>query len=197
MSRLLHPFTPPAKDTSDFVNIASAEGAVLTTTDGRQILDGMASLWYCNVGYGHPKVTEAITRQLSSIHAHHIFDPFTNDMAEAAAAAIAERAPMSDSKVFFGQSGSEAVDTALKLARAAQVQAGHPEKTLVVSRTNGYHGTNFGGTSAQGLVLNREGWGDLVPHFLEVPHDDIEGMATAFAEHGSRIAAVIFGFFGS
>lgn len=191
MSRLLHPFTPPAKDTSDFVNIASAEGAVLTTTDGRQILDGMASLWYCNVGYGHPKVTEAITRQLSSIHAHHIFDPFTNDMAEAAAAAIAERAPMSDSKVFFGQSGSEAVDTALKLARAAQVQAGHPEKTLVVSRTNGYHGTNYGGTSAQGFADYRVGWGELVPGHIHVPGNDVEALATVFAERGAEIAAVI------
>ena len=126
------------------------KGSVLTLKDGREILDGMGSLWYCNVGYGHPKVTEAIKSQLDTIHAHHIFDPFTNDLAETLAAEIADRAPMPDSKVFFAQSGSEAVDTALKLARAAQAQAGHPEKTLVVSRTNGYHGTAYGGTSAQG-----------------------------------------------
>ena len=126
MSRLLHPFTPPAKDTGPFLNVASGQGAVLTLKDGREILDGMGSLWYCNVGYGHPAVNEAIKAQLDRIHAHHIFDPFTNDVAEAAAAAIAERAPTDDSKVFFAQSGSEAVDTALKLARAAQVQAGHP-----------------------------------------------------------------------
>ena len=62
MSRLLHPFTIPAKDTSDFVNIVSGKGAVLTLSDGREILDGMASLWYCNVGYSHPKVNEAIKR---------------------------------------------------------------------------------------------------------------------------------------
>ena len=130
MSRLLHPFTPPAKDTGDFLNIVSGKGSVLTLKDGREILDGMGSLWYCNVGYGHPKVTEAIKSQLDTIHAHHIFDPFTNDLAETLAAEIADRAPMPDSKVFFAQSGSEAVDTALKLARAAQAQAGHPEKTL-------------------------------------------------------------------
>lgn len=191
MSRLLHPFTPPAKDTADFVNIASAKGAVLTTTDGREILDAMASLWYCNVGYGHPKVTEAITRQLSSIHAHHIFDPFTNDVAEAAAAAIVERAPTAGGKVFFGQSGSEAVDTALKLARAAQFQAGHPEKTLVISRTNGYHGTNYGGTSAQGFPEYRAGWGELVPGHIHVPGNDVEALASVFAERGAEIAAVI------
>ncbi len=191
MSRLLHPFTIPAKDTSDFVRIVSGKGAVLTLSDGREILDGMASLWYCNVGYSHPKVNEAIISQLDSIHAHHIFDPFTNDVAEAAATAIAERAPMPGGKVFFGQSGSEAVDTALKLARAAQVQAGHPEKTIVISRTNGYHGTNYGGTSAQGFDAYREGWGGLVPDHVQVPGNDIEALATVFAEHGAHVAAVI------
>ena len=75
MSRLLHPFTPPAKDTGDFLNIVSGKGSVLTLKDGREILDGMGSLWYCNVGYGHPKVTEAIKSQLDTIHAHHISIP--------------------------------------------------------------------------------------------------------------------------
>ena len=107
MSRLLHPFTPPAKDTEPFVNIASGKGAVLTLKDGREIIDAMGSLWYCNVGYGHPKVTQAIKDQLDTIHAHHIFDPFTNDVAEGAAAAIVERAPTDGGKVFFAQSGSE------------------------------------------------------------------------------------------
>ena len=100
MSRLLHPFTPPAKDTGDFLNIVSGKGSVLTLKDGREILDGMGSLWYCNVGYGHPKVTEAIKSQLDTIHAHHIFDPFTNDLAETLAAEIADRAPMPTARSF-------------------------------------------------------------------------------------------------
>ncbi len=191
MSQLLHPFTPPAKDTSGFVNVASGQGSVLTLSDGRQILDAMASLWYCNVGYGHPKVNAAITDQLSRIHGHHIFDPFTNDIAEAAAAAISQRAPMPGGKVFFGQSGSEAVDTALKLARAAQRQAGHPEKQIVISRTKGYHGTNYGGTSAQGFAEYRLDWGDLLPHHVHVPGDDVEALASVFAEHGDKVAAVL------
>ena len=191
MSRLLHPFTPPAKDTEPFVNIASGKGAVLTLKDGREVIDAMGSLWYCNVGYGHPKVTQAIKDQLDTIHAHHIFDPFTNDVAEAAADAIVERAPTDGGKVFFAQSGSEAVDTALKLARAAQAQAGHPEKTIVISRTNGYHGTAYGGTSAQGFPEYRAGWGGLVPDHIHVQGDDIEAMASVFAEKGAEIAAVI------
>ena len=191
MSRLLHPFTPPAKDTGPFVNVASGDGAVLTLKDGRQVIDAMASLWYCNVGYGHPKVTAAIKAQLDTIHAHHIFDPFTNDVAEAAAAAIVERAPTDGGKVFFAQSGSESVDTALKLARAAHVQAGHPEKMIVISRTNGYHGTAYGGTSAQGFPEYRAGWGGLVPDHIHVAGDDIEAMASVFAEKGAQVAAVI------
>ena len=65
----------------------------------------------------------------------------------------------------------------MKLARAAQAQAGHPEKTLVVSRTNGYHGTAYGGTSAQGFPEYREGWGELVPGHIHVPGDDVEALA--------------------
>jgi adenosylmethionine-8-amino-7-oxononanoate aminotransferase len=104
---------------------------------------------------------------------------------------IVERSPHPDGRVFLGCSGSEAVDTALKLARLVQQRRGQEGRQVMIRRTNGYHGTNFGGTSAQGIALNREGWGDLVPHFIEVPHDDLEAAATVFAEHGERIAAVL------
>ena len=104
---------------------------------------------------------------------------------------IAERSPHPDGRVFLSCSGSEAVDTALKIARLTMQRRGEADRQIVVKRTNGYHGTNFGGTSAQGIAPNREGWGDLVPHFLEVPHDDLEAAASLFAEHGDRIAAVL------
>ena len=65
------------------------------------------------------------------------------------------------------------------------------KKQIILRRTNGYHGTNFGGTSAQGIAPNREGWGDLVPHFLEIPNNDIEAAASVFSNHGSEIAAMI------
>ena len=104
---------------------------------------------------------------------------------------IVERSPHPDGRTFLGCSGSEAVDTALKLARLVQQRRGAEGRQVVIKRTNGYHGTNFGGTSAQGIAPNREGWGDLVPHFLEVPHDDLEAVASIFAEQGDRIAAVL------
>ena len=104
---------------------------------------------------------------------------------------IVERSPHPDGRVFLGSSGSEAKDTGFKIARVGMQQRREAERQIIVKRTNGYHGTNFGGTSAQGIAPNREGWGDLVPHFIEVPHDDLEAAAQIFAEHGDRIAAVL------
>jgi len=104
---------------------------------------------------------------------------------------IVERSPHPDGRVFLAGSGSEAVDTVLKMVRQYHQLAGDVERQVVVRRTHGYHGTNFGGTSAQGIAPNREGWGDLVPHFEEIPNDDLEAAATLFADRGDRIAAVI------
>ncbi len=188
---LLHPFSEPAKSESDFVNVVSAEGSVLTDDTGKQYLDGMASLWYCQVGHGRREIIDAVTTQLNTLATYNTFDPFTNDRAREAAALIASKSPLPDARVFLGCSGSEAIDTSLKLARIVQQRRGRPDKQMIVRRTHGYHGTNFGGTSAQGIEPNREGWGELVPHFVEVPNDNIEEAAKVFAEHGERIAAVV------
>ena len=79
----------------------------------------------------------------------------------------------------------------MKLARVAHVLAGHPERTLIISRTRGYHGANYGGTSAQGIAPNREGFGPLVADVVQVPADDLEALATLMAERGNEVAAVI------
>ncbi len=188
---LIHPFSPPSKDGGAYLNLVSGEGAIVTDTDGNSYVDGMSSLWYANLGYGNEEVVAAISAQLKKIHAYHVFDPFTNDPAEQVADRIAGLAPIDNGRVFLGQSGSEAIDTALKIARAAQIRAGHPEKQLIISRTAGYHGTNYGGTSAQGIQPNREGFGDLLSHHVVVPNDDIEHMAKVFAERGNEVAAVL------
>ncbi len=190
-AHLLHPFSEPIKPEADFINIVSAEGAVLTDDTGKQYLDGMASLWYCQVGHGRREMIDAITAQARKLATYNTFDPFTNEPARAVAALIADKSPFDDPRVFLGCSGSEAVDTALKIARLVQQRRGHDDKQIIIRRTHGYHGTNFGGTAAQGIAPNREGWGDLVPHFIEVPNDNIEDVAKAFARHGERIAAVI------
>jgi len=188
---LLHAFAPPAKAEADFVNIVRGEGSLLWDDAGNEYVDGLASLWYCQVGHGRTEIVDAVAEQMRRLEAYNIFDPFTNEPAAQAAAMIVERSPHPDGRVFLGCSGSEAVDTVLKMVRQFHQLAGDAERQVVVRRTHGYHGTNFGGTSAQGIAPNREGWGDLVPHFEEIPNDDLEAAATLFADRGDRIAAVI------
>jgi len=175
----------------DFVDIVRGEGSLVFDADGKDYVDGMANLWLCQVGHGRAEIVDAVTTQMHQIEAYNTFAPFTNGPAARVAEMIVERSPHPDGRTFLGCSGSEAVDTALKLARLIQQRRGTEGRQIVIKRTNGYHGTNFGGTSAQGIAPNREGWGDLVPHFLEVPHDDLEAVASIFAEQGDRIAAVL------
>ena len=136
---------------------------MLWDADGNEYIDAMASLWYCAVGHGRREIADAVADQIGSIEAYSCFDPFTNAPADELAEKLVTLTAIPDARVFFCGSGSEAVDTAMKLARLTHVMAGHPERTLIISRTRGYHGTNFGGTSAQGIAANREGWGPLVP----------------------------------
>ncbi len=188
-SSFLHPFTMPRKD--EFITIVSGHDAVVVDDQGNEYIDGMASLWYCNVGHGREEIADAIASQAATLAAYHTFDPFTNIPTEQVAAKITELSPFDEARVFLGSSGSEAVDTAMKLARIAHREAGHPEKQIIVSRERGYHGTNYGGTSIQGIAPNREGFGQLVPDIINVVADDDEAMKRIFAEHGDKIAAVI------
>ena len=188
---LLHPFSPPGMPEGDFVEIVRGEGSLVFDSNGREYVDAMANLWLCQVGHGRTEIIDAVTAQMHQMEAYNTFAPFTNGPAARVAEMVAERSPHPDGRVFLGCSGSDAVDTALKIARQVQQRRGQDGRQVIVKRTNGYHGTNFGGTSAQGIAPNREGWGDLVPNFLEVPHDDLEATASIFADHGDRIAAVL------
>lgn len=185
----LHPFSKPTRDS--FVSIARGRGALLWDTNGKEYVDAMGSLWYCNVGHGRARIAEAVHAQMLELETYSAFDPFTHPMAEALAERLVGLTRIPDARVFLCCSGSEAIDTAIKLARLSHVMAGHPERTVVISRNRGYHGTNMGGTSAQGIAPNRDGWGPLVPDIVQAPHDDIEATALMMAEHSGRLAAVI------
>lgn len=187
----LHPFAPPTRPQEQFIRIVGGEGAEIWDDQGRRYIDGMASLWYMNVGHGRPEMVEAIARQAQALAAYHTFDPFSNEPSERLAETISGLAPMPDTRVFFCCSGSEAVDSAMKLARLAHHQAGQPQRQLIISRQHGYHGTNFGGTSAQGIPPNREGWGALVGEVEVVSAWNIEEVARLFAERGDEVAAVL------
>jgi putrescine aminotransferase len=185
----LHPFARPAA--TDFTTIVRGEGAAVWDADGTRYVDALASLWFCGIGHGRAEVADAISHQARTLASFHTFERYTNEPAELLCDTLAGLAPMDDARVFLTSSGSEAIDTAMKLARLAHVRSSHPERTLIVSRTNGYHGTAYGGTSAQGLPLNKEGWGPMVDDVVQVDHEDIEDAARLFAQHGERIAAVI------
>lgn len=187
--KFLHSFAKPTRES--FISIERGEGALLWDSTGRQLIDGIASLWYCQIGHGRADMAQAIAAQVDTLEAYSIFDPFTNPMADAAAERIASLAPLPDARVFLCCSGSESIDSAMKIARTAQIQAGHPERTIIITRGRGYHGTNYGGTSAQGIPLNKVGYGTLLDGVLQVDADDIEAMSLLMAEHSGHIAAVI------
>jgi adenosylmethionine-8-amino-7-oxononanoate aminotransferase len=163
----------------------------LWDSNGRQYIDAIGSLWYCQVGHGRTEIAEAVAAQISTLETYSTFDPFTNQKADELAAKLQSISALPQSRVFLCGSGSEAVDTAMKLARVAQGQAGHPERTIIISRMRGYHGTNYGGTSAQGLPLNKQGFGQLLPEVVQVDSDNLEDLAMFMSDNSKKIAAVI------
>jgi len=114
-----------------------------------------------------------------------------SDISEAAAERIRSVSPFTDGRVFLCSSGSESVDSAIKLIRKTAILRGEPDRQILLRRGRGYHGVNIGGTTLQGIPANREGWGDLLPSVLEIDPTNIESAASIFKEHGSRIAGVI------
>lgn len=187
----LHPFSAPTKPESEFINIVRGEGSTLWDDKGKSYIDGLASLWLCQAGHGQREIVDAVHDQMLKLSTYNTFDPFTNSVAAEVAEMIVERSPFPDGRVFLGCSGSEAVDTSLKLSRLVGQLTSKGGRQIILRRTGGYHGVNFGGTSAQGIESNRVGWGDLLPHFIEVSGDDIEDASRVFAEHGENVAAVI------
>ena len=187
----LHPFARPSAGPEAFITMVRGEGASVWDDLGNRYVDALASLWYCAVGHGREAIADAIAAQAHSLAGFHCFDRFTNQPAEQLTALLAELAPMSGARVFLTCSGSEAVDSALKLARLAHFAAGHPERTLVISRAPSYHGVTYGAVSATGLALNQAGFGPLLPDVVQVPKDDLDALDEVLAERGHELAAII------
>ena len=190
-SALIHPFSVLAQHENEFIKIVSGEGVMLRDDAGNEYIDALASLWLCQIGHGNRTVIDAITAQLELLQTYNTFAPFSNGPAVEVAEMVRARSQHPDGRVFLGSSGSEAIDTVLKFARRVHQIRGDVDRQIIVRRTGGYHGVNVGGTSVQGLEAIRSGWGDLLPHVVEIPNDDVEPAAQLFAEHGDRIAAVI------
>jgi putrescine---pyruvate transaminase len=188
-SSFLHSFAKPSSDA--FINIVRGDMALLWDDKGNEYIDGIGSLWYCQIGHGRTEMADAVAAQISTLETYSTFDPFTNPLAEEVAEVIASLSPIANSRVFLCGSGSESIDSVMKIARTSQIQSGHPERSVIISRNRGYHGTNYGGTSAQGLPLNKVGYGTLLEGVLQVEADDIEAMSVAFQQNKGNVAAVI------
>jgi adenosylmethionine-8-amino-7-oxononanoate aminotransferase len=187
----LHAYARPAAGPEAFIKVVRGEGAIVYDDLGNRYVDALASLWYCNVGHGRSEIVDAVQRQMTSIAAFHTFDRFTNEPAEALTTRLAGLAPMPNARVFLTTGGSEAVDTAMKLARLAHYVGGNPDRTLIVSRRPSYHGVTFGGMTATGLPLNQQGFGPLLPDVEQVPHDDLDALDAILVERGDQLAAII------
>jgi beta-alanine--pyruvate transaminase len=170
--------------------LASAEGMHYTTVDGRKVLDGSAGLWCVNAGHGRRQIAAAVERQLTTLDyapAFQMGHPIAFDFAEK----LAGVAPRGLDRIFFTNSGSESVDTALKIALAYHRAAGQSTRTRLIGRERGYHGVGFGGMSVGGIVSNRRAFATHLPGVDHIRHThDLANNAFSKGQpaHGADLA---------
>ncbi len=190
-SRFWHPFADMgAVRHSEFV-IDRAEDVWVWDEDGTRYFDATAALWYANVGHGRAEIIDAISAQMRRLSAYHTFGDFSNEPAMRLADRLAGYAPMDDARVFLVSGGGDAVDSAYKIARRFWRETGESQRTHVISRTSGYHGTHGFGTSIAGIPANRQHWGPLPEDNTVVPHDSVDAFADTVQRLGpDRVAAI-------
>jgi putrescine aminotransferase len=147
-------------------------GATLTDAEGREYIDGMASLWNVNVGYGRTELADAAAAQMKTLAFSSAYGGFSTRPAIELAAKLAELAPGELEVTYFASGGGEANDTAYKIARLYWTLRGEPERVNIVSRIRDYHGLTYGATSATGLPNFWKGFAPLAPGFLHAPSPD-------------------------
>lgn len=175
------------------VTIVRGEGSTVFDADGRPYLDALASLWYCNIGHGRTQVADAAAAQLRELAAYQVFETFSNRPAEALARRVADLSPIPGAKVFFTPGGgSDAIDTAAKLARAYWRAVGQPGKQIIIGRSHAYHGVNAYGTSLGGIPANAEAFSPLVPLVERVPWDDAAALDKLIGQVGAGRVAAFF-----
>ena len=169
------PFTANRQFKANPRLLTRAEGMYYWDTAGREVLDGVAGLWCVNAGHGRREITEAVTKQLSTMEfapAFQMGHPIAFELANR----LSKIAPPGLDRIFFTNSGSESVDTALKIAIAYHRSRGAGQRVRFIGREKGYHGVGFGGTSVGGMVNNRKIFASaMIPGVDHLPHTlDIE-----------------------
>jgi putrescine---pyruvate transaminase len=185
-----NPFANMGALAGNAITIVGGVGSTVFDSAGRAYLDALASLWYCNVGYGRTELARAAAAQMSELSAFQTFEFYSNQPAEALCRRIADLAPMEGAKVFLTPGGgSDAVDTAGKLARAYWRAVGQPNRQVIISRSHAYHGMNAYGTSLGGIPLLTEPFAPLVGQVEQVPWDDPTALEKTIEMLGSSVAA--------
>lgn len=169
--------------------LVGAKDMHYTAADGRQILDGTAGLWCCNAGHGRPKIVEAIAGQAAQLDYAPAFQ-MGHPLAFELANRLRDMAPDPFEHFFFTNSGSESVDTALKIALAYHRAKGEGHRTRLIGRERGYHGVGFGGISVGGIVTNRKYFGTLLTGVDHMAHTHLKENAHTKGqpEHGAHLA---------
>lgn len=188
---LWHPFADMATVRQREFVITRGEDVWVWDSSGRRLLDATASLWYANVGHGRPEIAEAIAAQLGRLETYQAFGDLANEPALALAARLAALAPMPAATVFFGSGGSDAIDTAAKLARAYWTASGRSDRTHLIARTASFHGVHGIGTSVGGMGIE-EGLGQLMPATSLVPHDSVPALRAELDRLGTDRVAAFF-----
>ncbi len=163
------PFTANRQFKSAPRMLAAAKDMHYTTDDGRKLLDGSAGMWCVNAGHGRAKIVEAVQRQVAEMDYAPAFQ-WGHAGAFELSARLATLLPGDLDHVFYGNSGSEAVDTALKIALAYHRERGHASRTRLIGRERGYHGVGIGGTAVGGISNNRKQFGNLLAGIDHLPH---------------------------
>lgn len=192
-TRMWNPFANMGQLAGNKVVMVRAEGSTVYDANGTPYLDAIGGLWYCNVGYGRTEIADAAAAQMRSLAAYQAFEFYSNPPAEALAERVAALVPLAGAKVFFtAGGGSDAIDTAGKLARAYWAAVGKPGKRVMISRSLSYHGMNAYGTSLGGIPANVQPFEPLVTLVEHVAWDDPDALAEAIDRLGPDHVAAFF-----
>ena len=188
LEALWMPFTANRQFKANPRLLARAEGMHYWTHDDRQILDGVAGLWCVNAGHGRKEISDAVSRQIATMEYAPPFQ-MGHPLAFELANRLVKLAPGDLDHVFFTNSGSESVDTALKIAIAYQRLRGEGARQRLIGREKGYHGVGFGGISVGGMVNNRKFFGAMLPgvdhlrHTLDIEHNAFSRGLPQWGDH--------------
>jgi putrescine aminotransferase len=190
-AHFLHPFTDHAALRKRGVRVmVRGEGIHLWDSDGHKIIDGMSGLWCVNVGYGRTSISQAVYHQMEALPFYNSFFNTTNVPAVRLAARLAELAPPRFEHVFFTSSGSEANDTVVRMVRRYWDLMGQPQRQVIISRFNAYHGSTMAGASLGGMAGMHAQGGLPIPGIVHIgqPNYALHGHGMSEAEFGMAAA---------